>query len=150
VKPTNFAAIVSVALFSPHLAFAGFTLCNRTSQDKLIVATARTWYAQDQTTGERVIDAESLGWKTIAKGSCVVINPFPIRFDDFYFFAYSAANPSIKWTGKYNFCVDPKSTFEYDGRQQTQAPCPAGVSVGMIFVDTHGVDDYRFPILDQY
>jgi hypothetical protein len=26
VKPTNFAAIVLVALFSPHLACAGFTL----------------------------------------------------------------------------------------------------------------------------
>ena len=129
MKPTYFAAIVSVALFSPHLAFAGFTLCNRTSQDKLIVATARTWYAQDQTTGERVIDAESLGWKTIAKGSCVVINPFPIRFDDFYFFAYSAAKPSIKWTGKYNFCSIPtthlNTTAASGPRRPARQGCPS-------------------------
>jgi uncharacterized membrane protein len=150
VKSARFAAILFVALSSSHLAFAGFTLCNRTSQDKLIVATARTWYAQDQTTGERVIDAESRGWATIPKGSCVVISPFPIRFDDFYFFAYSAANPSIKWTGKYNFCVDPKSTFDYGGTKRVQAPCPAEVTAGMIFVDTYGDDDYQYPIFDQH
>jgi hypothetical protein len=52
--------------------------------------------------------------------------------------------------GQVQLLLDPNNTFEYDGRKRTQAPCPAGVSVGMIFVDTHGVDDYRFPILDQY
>ncbi|HEX9138747.1 MAG TPA: DUF1036 domain-containing protein [Steroidobacteraceae bacterium] len=138
-----------VALFTSHLARAGFTLCNRTSEDKLIVATASTWYAQDQTTGERVIDAESMGWTTIAKGSCALIHPYPIRFRDFYFVAYSAAKPTLRWTGQYNYCIDPKGTFDYYGRSKAQTPCPAGVPVGMIFVDTMGADDFRFPIFDQ-
>ena len=149
VKPAHFVAILLATLASPHLSFAGFTLCNRTSQDKLVVATARTWYAQDQTTGARVIDAETKGWVTIPKASCVQISPYPIRFDDFYFIAFSAANPSVKWTGKYTFCVDPKNTFYYGGKQ-AQTPCKAGVAAAMIYVETNGADDYRFPILDQH
>lgn len=149
MKLTHLAAILVVATLSPHSAFAGFTLCNRTSQDKLMVATTRTWYAQDQTTGEQIVDAETMGWTAIPRGTCVEINPYPIRFDAFYFFAYSAANPAIKWIGKYNYCVDPKNTFDYPGRKRAQPPCPAGVPVGMIYVDTQGVDDYRYPIFDQ-
>jgi hypothetical protein len=68
VKSAHFAAILFVALSNSHLVFAGFTLCNRTSHDKLIVATARTWYAQYQTTGERVIDAEIRGGRQYPRG----------------------------------------------------------------------------------
>lgn len=149
MKPTHFAAIFIVGLFSSQLAFAKFTLCNRTSQDKLVVATGLTWYAQDQSTGERVIDAESMGWTTIAKGTCSVVIADFLGFDDVYFFAISSTNSSIKWTGKFNFCVDPKNTFDYLGRKRAQAPCPAGVPVGMIFIDTHGENDYQYSISDQ-
>jgi uncharacterized membrane protein len=149
VKPAHVAAIALIALMGPHVTFAGFRLCNRTSQDRLMVATARTWYAQDQSTGERVTDAESMGWTPIDKGACVVISPWRIRFDDFYFFAYSASNTNLRWTGQYNFCVDPKNTFDYPGRSRALVPCLAGMPVGMIFVDTYGDDDYQFSIFDQ-
>lgn len=150
MKTSHLAAFFFVALSGSHLAFASFTLCNRTSQDKLIVATGLTWYAQDQTTGERVIDAESAGWTTIAKGSCAMVIEDHLALEDVYFFAYSAANPSIKWTDKYNLCVDPKGKFDYIGRKRAQPPCPAGVSVGMVFVDTYGRDDYQYSIFDQH
>ena len=150
MKPAYFAAVLLVALLTPRSAFAKFVLCNRTSQDKLIVATAYTWYAQDQTTGARVIDGESTGWTTIAKGSCAVVSNDWITFYDVYFFAVSATAPSVKWTGKYNFCVDPKNNFDYIGAKRSQAPCPAGVPVGMVFVDTYGQNDYEYSIFDQH
>jgi len=53
VKLVQVIAILLAALMTPHLAFAKFTVCNRTSQDTLMVATGLTWDAQDQTARAR-------------------------------------------------------------------------------------------------
>ena len=63
------AAFVLGALMCPETASAWFTLCNRSSQDKLIVAIAATWYTLGNN-GARVIDASSVGWMSLAKGTC--------------------------------------------------------------------------------
>lgn len=141
------AALVLVALMFPAPVSAKFTLCNRSSQDKLIIAIAATWYTLDNN-GARVIDASSVGWMSLAKGTCADAIASDISGYDVYFFAYSAADPKMQWRGQYNFCVDTKANFHYKSAQ-AQQPCAGGSSAaGMIYVETQGVSDFRYPILD--
>ena len=129
--------ITVAALISPAQASALFIVCNHTSQDKINLAFAVTWF--DVVNGARVLDELSGGWFSIAKGVCTTLLINDISNDDIYIYAYSASNPSVKWADKYNFCMDPKNSFSYRGVAQVKPPCSAGASsFPTMYVETSG------------
>jgi uncharacterized membrane protein len=127
--------IALAVLIFPVRASAQFTVCNRTSQDKVNVALVGTWF--NVVNGQRVLNQTSAGWYGIAKGSCRVLVTSDISSYDIYIYAYSASNPSIKWSDKYNYCMDPKNNFTYLGPQVT-APCKAGSPMPTMYIETSG------------
>jgi uncharacterized membrane protein len=130
------AFITLAVLFFPARASAQFTVCNRTSQDKISLAVVGTWY--DIVNGQRVVDEMSGGWFSIAKGACTTVITSDISNDNIYIYAYSASNPSIKWADKYNFCMDPKNPFSYQGVAQVKPPCKVGSPLPTMYVETSG------------
>jgi hypothetical protein len=96
----------------PAPASAGLTVCNDTSHQSITVAWAATWYGIYQT-----LQSGSQGWFVDGQngGHCGTLTSVDISHDDIYIYAYVTSDPSIKWSGKYHFCLDPKSKFTYDG-----------------------------------
>lgn len=146
MKPRNVFALAFItlaALIFPARTSAQFIVCNHTSQDKISLAIAVTWF--DVVNGNRVLNEVSKGWFTIAKGACTTLVLSDISADDIYIYAYSASKPAVKWADKYNFCLDPKNTFTYQGVAQVKPPCSSGNSFPMRYVETSGTAETADP-----
>jgi len=141
------AFITLMVAICPAPAIAQFTVCNRTSQDKVTLAVAASWYDLDNN-GNRQVDHSAEGWFVIAKGTCQTITNADISGDDMYLFAFSTSKPSIKWTGQYNYCMDPKSAFRYKGAQ-THPPCATGIAFPTMYIETSGFSQFTYNLIDN-
>lgn len=138
MKPGYALAFITLAmLFFPVRASAQFTVCNRTSQDKVNVAIVETWFTV--VNFQRVLNQMSTGWYGIAKGDCRLILANDISSSDIYLYAYSASNASIKWSDNHNFCMDPKNSFKYLG-PQVSPPCKTGSPMPTMYIETSGTN----------
>jgi len=136
VRPRYALGFIALAvLIFPVRASAQFTVCNRTSQDKVNVAVVGTWF--NLVNGQRVLNQMSGGWYGIAKGDCKVLVTSDISRFDIYIYAYSASDPSIKWSDKHNYCMDPKNNFSYSGPEVTP-PCKSGSPMPTMYIETSG------------
>ena len=150
MKPGHtFAAtfIALLALIHPAPASAQFTVCNRTSQDKISLAVAATWYDLDGN-GNRQVDKSAEGWIVIAKGTCQVVTSADISRDDIYIFAISTADPAIKWAANTTYCLDPKNAFSYKGARP-KPPCSSGAAFPMRYIETSGFSQFTLNLFDN-
>ena len=136
MKPSYVLAFLTlIVLIFPARASAQFTVCNRTSQATVNVAYVGRWFSV--VNNQRVLNEMSGGWFPIAKGDCKMVVLSDISNDDIYIYAYSASNPSIKWSDKYNYCMDPKNNFQYLGNQ-VNPPCKSGSALPTMYIETSG------------
>jgi uncharacterized membrane protein len=79
VRPRYALGFIALAvLIFPVRASAQFTLCNRTSQDKVNVALVGTWF--NVVNGQRVLNQTSAGWYGIAKGDFQLLHLYLCLF----------------------------------------------------------------------
>lgn len=90
------------------------------------------------------------GWNTIGARACGEVLPCKIIDLTVYIYAYTPSNPSQKWGGSfsscgtlYPHCVNIPFHPEAAGKYSARAPCSSGSLIGMMFVDTGGVGNFR-------
>ncbi|MBV8262837.1 MAG: DUF1036 domain-containing protein [Candidatus Eremiobacteraeota bacterium] len=136
---TALAALVLVASLYPSPAAAAFTVCNSTTYGVVNVAYAVTWRdSNNQPYGE------SQGWWAIDPDTCKIILKNDISAYTVYIYAFANSDPTNRWWGgTNNYCLDPHLKFLYHG-DAMDAPCNAGKSFGMRYIDTGSQSTYTY------
>lgn len=145
MKRSLFFALIAGALFVvayPSRALAEFAVCNASTKGAVTVAYAATW---DDALGNP--NGQSQGWFTVDQGKCtIIITTLDVSAYTIYIYGV-AKNGSESWGGDYDYCVDPKDKFLYQGNKMI-APCTSGKSYGMRLVTSGGATPYTYYLRD--
>lgn len=131
-----------VVIACPSRASAEFAVCNASTHGTVSVAYAATW--QD---GLGNPHGQSQGWFTVEQGKCTIIIT-TVDVSGYTIYIYGIPKDgSDAWGGTYDYCIDPKNKFLYQGDAMI-SPCASGKAYGMRLLTSGGVSPYTYYLRD--